>query len=385
MNLRKIFCLLLTLVMLFSIAGCSNKKAENNASNNATNNDKTSESNNKTTDTTTNEGTSETNDKNDKNTFEEKVVIYSTHGEAMLELVADEFEKETGVKVEFINLKGELADRVRAEKDNPQADVMFGGASSIFMELKDEGLYDQYETSWASEIDPLFKDSDNYWFGTIQTPVMMFYNTEVISAEDAPKDWSDLTNEKYKDQLVFRNALSSSARATYSSLLQQFENDNKLEDGWNFMKAMDKNTKQYFSSGSLMFQALGRKEAGISFATLNSIIDNKIKNNLPLEIIDASSGSPVITDGIALIKGAKHPNAAKAFIDFAGGVKIQALLANKFNRLPTLPEAIKSSPKWMAETSFKVMTVDWKKLATVQSEWMQKWDTEVKDTGKDPK
>lgn len=362
MKSKKIFYLLLTLAMLFSVVGCSNNNVTNNAANNAANEDI-----------------------NEDISFEEKVVIYSTHGEAMLELVAEEFEKETGVKVEFINLKGELADRVRAEKDNPQADIMFGGASSIFMELKDEELYEQYETSWASKIDPLFKDSENYWFGTIQTPVMMFYNTEVISAEDAPKDWSDLTKEEYKDQLVFRNALSSSARATYSSLLQQFENDDKLEEGWEFMKAMDVNTKQYFSSGSLMFQAIGRKEAGISFATLNSIIDNKVKNNIPLEIINATSGSPVITDGIALIKGAKHPNAAKAFIDFAGGVKIQALLANEFNRMPTHPEAIKSSPKWMAETSFEVMNVDWKSLASIQSEWMQIWDTEVKDTGKDVK
>lgn len=323
---------------------------------------------------------------NDKETkLEDKVVIYSTHSEAMLELVAKEFENETGIKVEFINLKGELAERVRAEKENPQSDVMFGGASSIFMELKEEDLFDKYEPSWGKKINPLFKDSEGFWFGTIQTPVMMFYNSDVISSEDAPKDWTDLSNQLYKDQLVFRNALSSSARATFSSLLQQYEKKNQLEEGWEFMKAMDSNTKQYYGSGSLMFQAIGRKEAGISFATLNSIIDNRTKNNLPLEVVDAKSGSPVITDAIALIKNAKHPNAAKAFIDFAGNAKMQAMFANKFNRMPTHPEAIEASPKWMANTKFEIMDVDWAALSTKQSEWMQKWDTEVKDTNKDSK
>lgn len=354
MNFRKICSLLIVIVMAFLAVACTSEE--------------------KTEDAVKVE-----------NQLEDKVVVYSTHTEAMLELVATEFEKETGVKVEFINLKGELADRVRAEKDNPQADIMFGGASSIFMELKEEGLYEQYETSWAGDIDPLYKDAENYWYGTIKTPVMMFYNADVISKEDAPKDWTDLTKEQYKGQLIFRNALSSSARATYSSLLQQFENKDKLDEGWTFMKEMDSNTKQYYGSGSLMFQAIGRKEAGISFAPLSSIIDNKIKNNLPLEVVDAESGSPVITDGIGLIKNAKHPNAAKAFMDFAGGVKMQSMFANEFNRIPTHPEAIKKSPKWMGETEFKAMDVDWAKLSAIQSEWMQKWDTEVKDTNKDAK
>ena len=72
--------------------------------------------------------------------LEEKVVIYSTHSEELLELVADAFEEKTGVTVEYINLKGELAERVEAEKNNPQADDIIGGASNLYMELKNKNL-----------------------------------------------------------------------------------------------------------------------------------------------------------------------------------------------------------------------------------------------------
>lgn len=317
--------------------------------------------------------------------MEEKVVVYSTHGEDMLELVADAYQKETGIKVDFINLKGALADRIRAEKANPQSDVMYGAPSSVFLEMKSEGLFNAFKPSWADKINPLFKDSDSYWYGTIQTPVLMFYNTEMLSEADAPKDWYDLADPIFKNNLVFRNALSSSARATYSSLLQQFENKGELENGWTFMKELDANTKNYYGSGSMLFQAVGRKEAAVSFMVLNSIIDNKIKNKMPLAVIDAESGSPVITDGIALIHGAKHPNAAKSFIEFAGSAKVQALLAQKFNRLPTHPDALADSPEWMANTSFKVMDVDWQALAAKQSAWMQKWESEIKSMSKDEK
>ncbi|HKL11157.1 MAG TPA: extracellular solute-binding protein [Clostridia bacterium] len=367
MKINKLFSILLVLVLSLALAACGSGAETPEADAEAAQEAETTE------------GVAEAAQ------LEDKVVIYSTHSEAMLELVASEFEKETGVAVEFINLKGELADRVRAEKENPQSDVMFGGASSVFMELQDEDLFEAYEPTWGSKCDGLYKDAENYWYGTIQTPVMIFYNSEVISEENAPKDWTDLASDEYKDQLVFRNALSSSARATYSSLLQQFEMAGDLDGGWGYIQKLDANTKQYYSSGSLMFQAIGRQEAGISFATLNSIIDNKVNNKIPLEVVNAESGSPIITDGIALVKNGKNPNAAKAFIDFAGSAKIQGMLATEFNRMPTNPDAIAMSPQWMGEIEISPMDVDWADLAKKQSEWMQKWDAEFKDNAKDPK
>lgn len=362
MKTNKIFSVILVLVFALSLAACGSAAEKPEAEQEAEMTEEVTEA----------------------AQLEDKVVVYSTHSEAMLELVATEFEEETGVTVEFINLKGELADRVRAEKENPQSDVMYGGASSIFMELKDEDLFEAYEPTWGSKIDGLYKDAENYWYGTIQTPVMMFYNSEVVSKESAPKDWDDLAEEEYKDLLVFRNALSSSARATYSALLQQFEMDGDLDAGWDYIRLMDANTKQYYSSGSLMFQAIGRQEAGISFATLNSIIDNKVNNNIPLEVVNAESGSPIITDGIALVKNCNNPNAAKAFIDFAGGAKAQGILATEFNRIPTNPDAMELSPEWMADIEISPMDVDWADLASKQSEWMQTWDAEYKDNAKDP-
>ncbi len=136
-----------------------------------------------------NVATEQTDSKADEETaeLEDSVVIYSTHSEEMLELVAIEFEKETGVKVEFINLKGELADRVRAEKENPQSDVMFGASSSVFLELKQEDLFAAYEPSWGPEINPLFKDAQGFFFGTIQTPVVMFYNADLVQQKTHQK------------------------------------------------------------------------------------------------------------------------------------------------------------------------------------------------------
>lgn len=366
MNKKALIAVLIVGVMIFSFAGCSTTPEEA---------DQPSES--PAVEEQAEEPAEELAE------LEEKVVIYSTHGEDMIEMVAEAFEQETGVQVEYINLKGELAERVEAEKNNPQADVMFGGASNLFMDLKGKDLFVSFEPEWADELDPMFKDEENYWFGTIQTPVALFYNTEMVEEEDLPSDWYDLADAKYEGKLIFRNALSSSARVMYSALVQQFERNSTVEEGWEFMKALDKNTKQYFDSGSLMMQSIGRQEASISFSTLNDIIDNKLNNNLPIEIIQLESGYPVITDGIAAINNSPHPEAAKAFVEFAGSAEVQSMLANEFNRMPTHPGALATSPDWMDEITFEAMDVDWVDLSEKQSQWMQKWDTEIKDTGKD--
>lgn len=317
----------------------------------------------------------------EKKVLEDRLTIYSTHPEDLLEFVAAEFEKETGVAVDFINLKGELSEKVIAEKENPQADIMYGGASSVYLEMEQYDVFEKVTPTWAEELDTLFKDDEGLWYGTIQTPVMMFYNSEVLTPETAPKDWSDLIKPEFENQLVFRDGGSSSAKAMYASLLYQYDKEGKLEEGWDFMKALDKNTKKYYSSGSLQFQAVGREEASVSFAVLSAIVDNKNKG-LPLEIIDATSGSPVITDGVAVIKGAKHPVAAEAFLEFVGSSDMQAKIATEFDRMPTLKSAMAASPEWMGAMTYKVMDVDWKALSEKQSDWMQKWDSEIKDNSK---
>jgi iron(III) transport system substrate-binding protein len=356
--MKKVLILLLSLVLVFGLAGCNSNTPKDDAS------------------AETPTGAS--------SELEDKLVIYSTHSEEMLEAVSDAFTEKTGVEVEFINLKGELADRVRAEKENPQADIMFGGASSLFIEMTEEGIFEPTTPTWAGELDSMFKDSEGNWYGTIKTPVMMFYNKEMLTNEQAPKDWADLAKEEYKGLIVSRDSASSSIRSTMMSLIFQSYRNDKIDEAWSFLKNLDTNMKNYYNSGTMLFQSIGKKEAAISYATQSSIIDNITQNNMPLEIIDAESGSVIITDGVAAIKSAPHPNAAKAFVEFAGSAEIQAKFANEFNRIPTLNSALKDCPEWM-QTEYKAMDVDWSVLSEKQSEWLQKWDSEIRNADKDLK
>lgn len=313
--------------------------------------------------------------------LEDTVVVYTTHSEDLLDEVASAFTKKTGIQVQYINLKGELADRVRSEMANPQADIMYGGDTATYMLLKDEGAFTPSSPSWAGDLSDSFKDADGCWYGTIQTPVMIFYNSNLMSAEDAPKDWSDLADSKYAGKIISRDSLSSSMRSTICALTDYYTQKDGSDAATAFLTALDANTKNYYNSGSMMFEAIGKGEAAISFGVLNDIIDNRDNNGMPLEVVDATSGSVVITDCIAALKNSPHPNAAQAFLDFAGSAEVQTMLANDFNRMPTLDAALTGSPKWM-QNGYKAMPVDWGTISANQSDWLSNWETNICSAGK---
>lgn len=316
--------------------------------------------------------------------LEDKLVIYSTHPEDMLEEVAAGFTEETGVPVEFVNLKGELADRVRSEKDTPQADIMYGGASTLYIAMADEGLYAPVDTSWKADLNPDFMDAEGRWYGVMKTPVVIFYNSEAMTPEQAPKSWADLAKPEYSGKIVSRDYVSSSQRAAMVSLLSYYEQTESFDAGVEYLKALDANTKSYYGSGSLHFQAVGKNEAPVSYGVLSAVIDNQVKNAMPLTVVDAEEGSILLTDCIAAINNAPHPNAAKAFVEYAGSVKMQEQLANNYDRMPTLDAAIPNSPEWMHQ-ELKSMPLDWAYIAEKENEWLNLWNTEIRDAAKDIK
>ena len=308
--------------------------------------------------------------------LEDTVVVYSTHPEKLLTAVADDFTAETGVNVEFVNLKGELADRVRSEKGNPQADVMYGADVSVYLQLADEGCFAVSDPTWAAELPSEFKSDKGLWYGTIKTPVMMFYNSDKLDAADAPADWSDLTDPRFAGQIVARDYLSSSMRSAVCNLYYYFSQDGGDEAAVNYLTGLNANVKNYYNSGSMMFKAIGNGEASVGISTMNDIIDNRDNNGMPLAYVNATSGDVIVTDCAAVINDAPHPNAAQAFLEYVGSKDTQVMLANDFNRVPTLDSALAEAPEWM-RADVKMLPADWNVIAANQKAWLDEWQNAI--------
>jgi len=343
-------------VLCFSMTGCggggTDKEEKNTSANKATEESATTE--------------------NEEVELSGNIVVYTVHPSDLMEDLCEGFTAETGVEVDFISPKSAIGEKIKSEKDNPQADVMYGAPTPTFLDLKNADCFEPYVPYWANDLKSEYKDPEGYFHGTIQTPCMMFYNTEIMDKEDAPKDWFDLADPKYKDQIITRDSIAISMGTTVACLVDYMTTQESEEAAWKFWEDFDNNVKSYDNVSSLIMQSIGKGEAPIGISVLNDIMNNVVNNKLPLEPIYPESGSVVILDNVALIKNAKNPDAAKKFIDYVGSVEIQSKLAKEYLRMPTLDAAFEGAPDWMQE-KVKALDCNWDNVTDHKQEWVDIW------------
>src|SRR3954466_4998596 len=89
---------------------------------------------------------------------------YSIWPENWARPMFEEFEKATGIKVNFIRLSsGEALARVMAEKNNPKIDVLFGGPVETFGAGVKEGLFEPYKPPAFGVMPARFKEANGQW------------------------------------------------------------------------------------------------------------------------------------------------------------------------------------------------------------------------------
>ena len=104
----------------------------------------------------------------------------------------------------------------------------------------------------------------------------------------------------------------------------------------------------------------------------------------PFGYVLPESGTPVLTEGIAIVKDAPHPKAAEAFYEFVNTTEAAKLLAEKYYRIPTRDD-VEGLPAWIteAEDKIKPMDIDWALFQEKSDEWMDYWDNHIKSSDKE--
>src|ERR671916_1982844 len=102
------------------------------------------------------------------------VVIYSPHGRDQLTLLEHAFEaRRPDIDVRWLDMGSqEILDRLRFERVNPQADVWFGGPSSIFDRGIEDSLLQPYRPDWAASVEPKAVGHKDLYFPVYRTPAV---------------------------------------------------------------------------------------------------------------------------------------------------------------------------------------------------------------------
>ena len=315
------------------------------------------------------------------------VVLYSPHGRDQLTLLEHAFEAERpDIDVRWLDMGSqEILDRLRFERVNPQADVWFGGPTTTFDLGIGDSLLQPYRPSWADRVGPNGVGPDDLYFPVYRTPGVIAYNSKLVPAEQAPHDWDEVLEPRWHDKVLIRDPMASGTmRAIWGLILvRSIAETGDTASGMQWLRRLDANTKTYTLNPAILDAKLARGEGLVTLWDLPDILIGKSKG-LPFGYTFPRSGTVVIDDAIGLVSGSRHPDAAKAFIDYVGGVEGQLLAAERVYRLPArhdLPAG--RVPAWVAEveSSMVVAPMDWARLARDGMAWMGYWDRHVRGQG----
>ena len=314
-----------------------------------------------------------------------RLLIYTPHGQDLLRDFVNQYkQKYPEADVQFLDMGSrEILERVRVERNRPQGDLWWGAAHTTFQTAADENLLAEFRPSWADKVPESARDPQGRWFGTYETPQVIVYNTEAVSPTEAPRDWDDVLDPKWHDKVLIRSPYpSDTMRAIFGAMIWRSLKDTGSPDkGYEWLRKLDANVHEYTADGTLLMQKLARREGLISLWDMPDVRLSKEQKNFPVAYSLPASGTPVVTDGIAIIKGAQHEDEARRFYEFVTTPESLVYAAHKYYRIPARTDLDRAKlPAWMNEP-FTRMPLDWTLLRKQGDEWLSYWDTQIKGRG----
>lgn len=275
---------------------------------------------------------------------ETELLVYTAAALEELERHKRDFEKEyPDISIQWLKpgSTGVLVARLLAEKDNPQADVIYGVGASHIAVLDEAGILEPYKPAHYEEMTPKFRDPANnppHWIGFYGYLSTVCYNSILGESEDVPQpaSWKDLTDPVYRGKIVMPSpAASGTGFLAVSSWLQMFGWD----EGWAYMDALDENIAYYERSGSkpCLLAAQGEFPVGISFAWHAAREKSK---GAPIEVISPEEGLGWELNAAAIHKGTDNLEAAQKFMDWVSS-KGAAEMYNEFYAIVAHPDVAK--------------------------------------------
>lgn len=316
------------------------------------------------------------------------LVVYSPHGRELLQAFEQEFEtRRPDVDVQWIDMGSqEVLDRIRSEKANPQADVWWGAPAAIFQTAAAEELLEPYAPTWAATLSPEARNDAALWHGTYITPEVIAYNTEAVRGDEIPRDWDDLLDPRWRNKVLIRDPLASGTMRTIFGMIvdRSLRATGDTAAGMEWLRRLDAQTREYVLNPTLLYQKLARQEGLVTLWAMPDIDELKARTGLPIDYVLPRSGTPLVVDGIAVVRGARHPELAREFVEFIGGDEGMILAARDHFRLPTRADLPGDSlPEWVHNARRELVPepLDWDRLQRETATWMRYWDERIRGRG----
>jgi len=291
----------------------------------------------------------------------EIVKAYTTFEEPLAKELFDQFEEETGIKVEWVRLStGEATARLEAERENPQASIWAGGVGLGHIEAKQKGLTTPYRSPSLANTPAEYIDPEFFWAGLYIGPIAFATNIDRAKelGLEAPQGWFDIIDSKYEKLVRVANPnTSGTAYNVITTLLDIFHGDEALT--FMFLEQLDNSIEQYTKSGSAGGKSCAIGEIPFAIGYAHDLVRLQAQG-APIEITVPEEGTGFEIASMSLVKDGPEPVNAKKLYNFLLSKEAQEIFASWY----VVPVS-KNAPQ-------EAIAIDVNKLNTVEQDLV--WD-----------
>ena len=288
------------------------------------------------------------------------------------------FTAQTGITAEFVRLSsGEALARIKASRTATEFDVWHGGPADGYAAAAELGLLERYVSPNAAAIPARYKDRAGHWTGVYMGVLGFCSNTEVLGERRlaVPRSWRSLLDPALRRNIGMAHPATSGT--AYTVLWTQVVLHGGADGALAYFTRLHPNVLQYSKSGSAPVQQVARGEIGVGVVFSHDCVAAREQGFPHLRVTFPAEGTGYEVGGVALVKGAPHPQAARRYIDWALTAAAQEVgpTAHAY-QAPTHPDA-KVSDRTVDLKRVPLIDYDVAAAGAAKPELTRRFDAEV--------
>ncbi|HUK40780.1 MAG TPA: extracellular solute-binding protein, partial [Candidatus Acidoferrales bacterium] len=214
--------------------------------------------------------------------------------------------------------------------------------------LQNRGLLQPYATPEAKFYPPDYKDPQNFWVTLYCAYNVTSYNTKLVPPAEAPKDWPDLLNPRWKGKL----ALDDQDYYWYAGMLKAWGE----EKGRRYMEQLARQDLVWRRGRGLLTELMAAGELQAVVVTFPDLVEQMKAKGQPVEWVKTTNPILVTLDMMGISAKAPHPNAGKLFMNYSISKEGQELLRSR-NRISGRPDIKPITPE-MDRSKLRLAVLD---------------------------
>jgi len=261
---------------------------------------------------------------------ENKVVIYCSHPLSFVTPLVEEFEQESGVKVEVVaEGTGALLQRLESEQEQPQADIFWGGSLSTVKPKA--ALFAEYRSAHEGQLQEGFRNVEGSITRFTDIPSVIMVNTDLIGDLQV-EGYEDLLNPALRGKIAMADPAQSSSAYEHLINMLYAMGAGEPEQGWGYVEKLVQNLDgRLLASSAEVYLGVadGEFALGLTFEEGGA---RYALAGAPVKLVYMKEGVISKPDSICIVRQARHREKAEKFLDFITGKEAQTFIARRLHR-----------------------------------------------------